>query len=175
MERDLKVPTVSEMRLNPGIVYLVGAGPQCCKNLPFHTQTQADALPVPLAMLMSPDSCQGLISSGTRPDAALAGAWLCLTLPGHISTTEQPAVWFCSKSWAKPGGWESHPALQLLTGHVIPGNRRRSGGENALPLTGRCRGGSVLHSSVCPSNAAHVPSQPFTRGQTPGVGKFHKN
>lgn len=100
------------MGLSPGIVHLVGAGPQCCKNLPFHTQTQADALPVPLAMLMSPDSCQGLISLGTRPDAALAGAWLCLTLPGHISTTEQLG---CSQQ----SGSVQNPGQSLVGGNPI--------------------------------------------------------
>lgn len=91
------------MGLSAGIVHLVGAGPQCRKNLPFHAWTQADALPVPLAMLMSPDSCQGLISLGTGPDAALAGAWLCLTLPGHISTTDQLGCSQRSGSVQNPG------------------------------------------------------------------------
>lgn len=77
------------MGLSAGIVHLVGAGPQSHKNLPFHAWMQADALLILLATLMSPGSCQGLISSGTRPDAALAGAWLCLTVLGHIITTDQ--------------------------------------------------------------------------------------
>lgn len=91
------------MGLSAGIVHLVGAEPQRLKNLPFHAWTQADALPVPLAMLMSPDSCQGLISWGTRPDAALAGAWLCLTLPGYISMRDQLGCSQQSDSVQNPG------------------------------------------------------------------------
>lgn len=112
------------MGLSTGIVHLVGAEPQCLKDLPFRAWAQADALPVPLAMLMSPDSCQGFISLGQGQ----MQHWL---VPGSISpclgiSARQTSLAAASnlalfkilgKDW-----WESHPVLQLLPGHVIPGN-----------------------------------------------------
>lgn len=182
MEGTLKtsVPTPSEMGLSTGIVHLVGAGPQSHKNLPFRTRMQADAFLVLLATLMNPDSCQGLISLGTRPDAALAGAWLHLILPGHISTTDQLGCSQQSDSVQNPGqnlvGIPSCPSAAHCSLE-----KATTGDEEEKTLChwqgGAEKGLCCIPLCALPS-AAHAPSQPFTavngRSNTWG-GKFHKN
>lgn len=140
------------MALSTGIGPLVGAGPQSHKNLPFHARTQADALLVLLATLMNPDSCQGLISLGTRPDAALAGAWLHLLLPGHISTTDQLGCSQQFDSVQNPGqnlvGIPSCPsAAHCSLETATTGDEE----EKTLCHWQGSAEKSLLHPSVCPS------------------------